>query len=140
MEKVMLLKLAPNYWIIGGSTNVLLYIYHGGKKQTFTVEIKYLLYICFFTYLKLRTFYQYQEWAIIILFVQVSNRNENSLQSNFLPQKVHKSFMCNVTDVKQTMAYLNFAFVTNWQSSVCPTVTKTTLIVLILLLDTYLKH
>ena len=38
------------------------------------------------------------------------------------------SFMCNVTDVKQTMAYLNFAFVTNLQFSVCPTVTKTTLI------------
>ena len=71
--------------------------------------------------------------AIIILFVQVSIRNENSLKLNFLPQKVHKSFMCNVTDVKQTMAYLNFAFVTNLQFSVCPTVTKTTL-------DTHLKH
>ena len=68
------------------------------------------------------------KWAIIILFVQVSNRNENSLKSNFLPQKVHKSFMCNVTDVKQTMAYLNFAFITNLQFSVCLTVTKTTLI------------
>ena len=67
-------------------------------------------------------------WAIIILFVQVSIRNENSLKLNFLPQKVHKYFMCNVTDVKQTMAYLNFAFVTNLQFSVCPTVTKTTLI------------
>ena len=35
--------------------------------------------------------------------------------------------MCNVTDVKQTMAYLKFAFVTNLQFSVCPTITKTTL-------------
>ena len=78
--------------------------------------------------------------AIIILFVQVSNRNENSLKSNFLPQKVHMSFMCNVPVVIWAMAYLNFAFVTNWQSSVCPTVTKTTLIVLILLLDTHLKQ
>ena len=38
--------------------------------------------------------------AIIILFVQVSNRNENSLKSNFLPQKVHIFFMCNVPVVK----------------------------------------
>ena len=66
--------------------------------------------------------------AIIILFVQVSIRNENSLKLNFLPQRVHISFMCNVTDLKQAMAYLNFAFVTNLQFSVCPTVTKTTLI------------
>ena len=76
---------------------------------------------------KVRKFQEYNR-AIIILFVQVSIRNENSLKLNFLPQKVHKSFMCNVTDVKQTMAYLNFAFVTNLQFSVCPTVTKTTLI------------
>ena len=72
--------------------------------------------------------YGFDYRAIIILFVQVSNHNENSLKSKFLPQKVHKSFMCNVTYVKQTMAYLNFAFVTNLQFSVCPTVTKTTLI------------
>ena len=54
------------------------------------------------------------DWGIIILFVQVSQGHENLWKSNYLPQKVHKSFTCNEPSVEWTLVYLNFAIVNDF--------------------------
>ena len=62
--------------------------------------------------------------AIINLSVQVSHRHRNSWKAHILPQKVYKSANWNESSVEWTLVDLDFAFVNDFQFSVCPSATK----------------
>ena len=62
--------------------------------------------------------------AILKLFVQASKCHRNPWKSHFLPQKVTKSTIWNGSSVKWTLVDLDFAFVNDFQFSVCPSATK----------------
>merc|ERR1719412_539306 len=62
--------------------------------------------------------------AILKLFVQASKCHRNPWKSHFLPQKVTKSTIWNGSSVKWTLVNLDFAFVNDFQFSVCPSATK----------------
>ena len=63
-------------------------------------------------------------WAILKLFVQASKCHRNPWKSHFLPQKVPQSTIWNGSSVKWTLVDLDFAFVNDFQFSVCPSATK----------------
>ena len=63
-------------------------------------------------------------WAILKLFVQASKCHRNPRKSHFLPQKVPQSTIWNGSSVKWTLVDLDFAFVNDFQFSVCPSATK----------------
>ena len=62
--------------------------------------------------------------AILKLFVQASKCHRNPWKSHFLPQKVPQSTIWNGSSVKWTLVDLDFAFVNDFQFSVCPSATK----------------
>ena len=68
--------------------------------------------------------FQLEYWAIINLSVQVSHRHRNSWKAHILPQKVYKSANWNESSVEWTLVDLDFAFVNDFQFSVCPSATK----------------
>ena len=63
-------------------------------------------------------------WAILELFVQASKCHRNPWKSHFLSQKVPQSTIWNGSSVKWTLVDLDFAFVNDFQFSVCPSATK----------------
>ena len=63
-------------------------------------------------------------WAILKLFVQAPKCHRNPWKSHFLPQKVPQSTIWNGSSVKWTLVDLDFAFVNDFQFSVCPSATK----------------